>query len=64
MLTCIRKAFRMIDAYSPAGPPLDLAAVPQGDPAVYDMLCQADAIGVFQVESRAHDEHAAAAAPP
>ncbi len=53
MLTCIRKAFRMIDAYSPAGPPLDLAAVPQGDPAVYDMLCQADAIGVFQVESRA-----------
>jgi len=53
MLTCIRKAFRMIDAHSPAGPPLDLAAVPQGDPAVYDMLCQADAIGVFQVESRA-----------
>jgi error-prone DNA polymerase len=53
MLTCIRKAFRLIDAYSPAGPPLDLAAVPQGDPAVYDMLCRADAIGVFQVESRA-----------
>ena len=27
--------------------------VPQEDPAVYDMLCEADAIGVFQVESRA-----------
>jgi len=27
--------------------------VPREDPAVYDMLCKADAIGVFQVESRA-----------
>ena len=27
--------------------------MPQNDPAVYDMLCKADAIGVFQVESRA-----------
>jgi error-prone DNA polymerase len=55
MLTCIRKAFRLIDAYSygPTRPPLNLAAIPQGDPLVYDMLCQADAIGVFQVESRA-----------
>jgi len=30
-----------------------LASIPQDDPAVYDMLCQADTIGVFQVESRA-----------
>ncbi len=30
-----------------------LGTVPQKDPLVYDMLCQADAIGVFQVESRA-----------
>jgi error-prone DNA polymerase len=52
MLTCVRKAFEMIDAYS-GGPPLELAAVPQEDPLVYDMLCKADAIGVFQVESRA-----------
>ena len=27
--------------------------MPQNDPATYDMLCKADAIGVFQVESRA-----------
>ena len=54
MLTCIRKAFRLIDSYSYGGaPPLELAAVPKEDPAVYDMLCKADAIGVFQVESRA-----------
>jgi len=31
---------------------LDLADIPQDD-AVYDMLCEADSIGVFQVESRA-----------
>ncbi|GAA4193932.1 error-prone DNA polymerase [Gryllotalpicola kribbensis] len=30
-----------------------LATLPKEEPAVYDMLCRADAIGVFQVESRA-----------
>ncbi|MCA3263941.1 MAG: error-prone DNA polymerase [Telmatospirillum sp.] len=51
MLTCIRKAFDLIaDA---GGPRLELADVPAEDPAVYDMLCRADSIGVFQVESRA-----------
>ena len=33
--------------------PLTLASVPREDPATYDMLCRADSIGVFQVESRA-----------
>src|SRR5439155_4013396 len=31
----------------------DMAAIPEEDPAVYDMLCEADSVGVFQVESRA-----------
>jgi error-prone DNA polymerase len=54
MLTCIRKAFRLIDSYTYGdAPALELAGVPKEDPAVYDMLCEADAIGVFQVESRA-----------
>src|SRR6185503_578527 len=55
MLTCIRKAFDLIHAHAESGreAKLLLATVPQKDPAVYDMLCQADAIGVFQVESRA-----------
>jgi error-prone DNA polymerase len=55
MLTCIRKAFDLIHAHAQSGreKKLLLATVPQNDPAVYDMLCQADAIGVFQVESRA-----------
>ena len=34
------------------GERIDLAALPQ-DSAVYDMLCEADSVGVFQVESRA-----------
>ncbi len=34
------------------GVEVDLAALPQED-AVYDLLCQADTVGVFQVESRA-----------
>jgi error-prone DNA polymerase len=51
MLTCIRKAFALIGDFD--GAPLDLARVPREDLQVYDMLCKADAIGVFQVESRA-----------
>ena len=30
-----------------------MAKIPGEDPAVYDMLCKADSVGVFQVESRA-----------
>ncbi len=51
MLTCIRKAFELIRGFR--GRELTLANLPREDPAVYDMLCKADAIGVFQVESRA-----------
>ncbi len=52
MLTCIRKAFDLIHHHV-GGEKLTLANVPQDEPEVYDMLCNADAIGVFQVESRA-----------
>ena len=51
MLTCIRKAFDLVKQHY--GPALTLANIPQDDPAVYDMICQADTIGVFQIESRA-----------
>lgn len=51
MLTCIRKAFDLLARHR--GQSLTLANVPPEDPQVYDMLCRADAIGVFQVESRA-----------
>ena len=51
MLTCIRKAFDLIAHHH--GRAFTLATVPAEDAAVYDMLCQADSVGVFQVESRA-----------
>ncbi len=51
MLTCIRKAFALIESHYHR--PIDLATVPAEEKAVYDMLSRADSLGVFQVESRA-----------
>ncbi len=51
MLTCIRKAFDMLGQHH--GLDYTLATLPPEDPKVYDMLCRADSVGVFQVESRA-----------
>ncbi|MGA7710563.1 MAG: error-prone DNA polymerase [Rhizomicrobium sp.] len=51
MLSCIRKAFALI--HTEERKSYDLASVPREDQAVYEMLQKADAIGVFQVESRA-----------
>ncbi len=51
MLTCIRKALELIERHG--GPSLTLASIPPEDPKVYDMICAADTVGVFQIESRA-----------
>ena len=51
MLTCIRKSFELIRNHW--GQEYSMFTVPREDPRVYDMLCRADSIGVFQVESRA-----------
>ncbi|MGX7952473.1 error-prone DNA polymerase [Tsuneonella sp. HG249] len=51
MLTCIRKTLKMLKEEHRED--YDLATVPREEPAVYDMLCQGDSLGVFQVESRA-----------
>lgn len=51
MLTCIAKCFDLLEAHYDR--PLDLATVPHEDEATYDMLCEGDSLGVFQVESRA-----------
>ena len=51
MLTCIRKAFELIERHD--GRRWTLATLPAEDPAVYAMLSCAASIGVFQVESRA-----------
>ena len=51
MLSCIRKAFDLIEKHHQTD--YSLATLPPEDPATYDMLCKADSLGVFQVESRA-----------
>ncbi|GAB4085313.1 error-prone DNA polymerase [Myceligenerans cantabricum] len=51
MLTAIRYAFESVEEHG--GPRLSLHGLPDDDPAVYDLLCAADTVGVFQVESRA-----------
>ncbi len=55
MLSCIRKAFDLMERHYPEATPPGkrLATVPQEDSAVYRMLSRADSLGVFQVESRA-----------
>jgi error-prone DNA polymerase len=91
MLTCISKAFKLLDQHnsnsrdatrraslrenvdseincsetardalrrgysesSLRAPRYQLHTIPPDDPAVYDMICDADTIGVFQIESRA-----------
>jgi len=51
MLTCVRKTFDLIRQQY--GVSFDLASIPQGDAPTYDMICRADTLGVFQIESRA-----------
>ncbi|MFL6127155.1 error-prone DNA polymerase [Actinophytocola sp.] len=51
MLSALRYCVELIRDHH--GVEVDLAKLDYGDPAVYDMLCAADAVGVFQVESRA-----------
>jgi len=51
MLTCIRKAFDLVQQHY--GTHLTLANIPQDVTGVYDMICDADTVGVFQIESRA-----------
>lgn len=51
MLTALDHTLRLVEEIH--GEEFTLATLPQEDPAVYDMLCAGDAVGVFQVESRA-----------
>jgi error-prone DNA polymerase len=51
MLTAIHKCFDLVRDHHDRE--LTLATIPAEDPVVYDMVCRADTIGVFQIESRA-----------
>jgi error-prone DNA polymerase len=62
MLTCIRKAMALLEhddsavsaiTKTPPPRPLRLHTIPAEDPKVYDAICRADTVGVFQIESRA-----------
>lgn len=58
MLTCLQRAFTLLQDHYPNardeyGRPYVLATLPAEDKHVYDMICRADTIGVFQIESRA-----------
>ncbi len=50
-LSLLQKALLRIS--EERGEPVDLTAIPADDPVVYDALCKADTLGVFQIESRA-----------
>ncbi|HYB65858.1 MAG TPA: error-prone DNA polymerase, partial [Steroidobacteraceae bacterium] len=51
MLTALKRAFALVNGYR--GTRHALGELPAEDPRVYDMICRADTIGVFQIESRA-----------
>ena len=51
MLSALRRAFELVSLRR--GAPFVMQDVPAEDKATYDMICEADTIGVFQIESRA-----------
>jgi error-prone DNA polymerase len=51
MLGCMRRAFDLLAEHR--GLDWSMADIPPDDPATYDMICRADTVGVFQIESRA-----------
>ena len=58
MLSCLRRAFDLLQGHydvrdDDGQPSARLATMPKERSAVYDMICRADTLGVFQIESRA-----------
>ena len=51
MLTVVDRSFRLIRKHW--GRTFSLATIPRDDPETYAMICKADTVGVFQIESRA-----------
>ncbi len=51
MLAALHDCFDLVDSHH--GERWTMSSIPQEDPAVYQMLTEADTVGVFQVESRA-----------
>jgi error-prone DNA polymerase len=55
MLSCLRRAFDLLELHYGHRHPqrMTLATIPKEEKTVYDMICRADTLGVFQIESRA-----------
>jgi error-prone DNA polymerase len=51
MLSCIRRALAFMTLWH--GQPWRMQDIPREDGATYDMVCKADTVGTFQIESRA-----------
>jgi error-prone DNA polymerase len=51
MLGCLRRVFNLLKEHK--GLSLEIASIPSEDPITYQMICNADTVGVFQIESRA-----------
>jgi error-prone DNA polymerase len=51
MLSAIRRCLELVSARR--GQPFRMQDIPADDPATFDMICAADTVGVFQIESRA-----------
>ena len=52
MLSALKRCFDMVSDFR-GRPPLTIATVPAEDARTYDMICRAETVGVFQIESRA-----------
>ena len=51
MLTCVSECFELLESHYQKK--YNMATIPAEDSRTYDMICKADTIGVFQIESRA-----------
>ncbi len=51
MLTCMKMSFDLLAEHK--GVAMTMAAIPADDAPTYAMICKADTVGVFQIESRA-----------
>jgi len=51
MLSAVHRCFDLISQHQQTD--LTMQSIPKDDRATYDMLCAADSVGVFQIESRA-----------
>ncbi len=50
-LSQLDRCFRLLERHR--GVHLSMATIPEGDGPTYDMICRAETVGIFQIESRA-----------